>query len=173
MLTIRRSVTCAALLAFASGCVSEESPEPEPRLIPVLNERGLITYRPETEDPGPEPPPTSSTASQETSQDETEDPQGRQDEQYARNMAEWRKSQAEQAKRDREEERAQQEQDKLRQQAARQDRQSWRNYMDQEAKRREATQRELQARAQAKGQPQKGSGRQQQIPRPQVAMPRP
>src|SRR5258708_9069247 len=114
MLTIRRSVTCAALLAFASGCTTESpEPGPEPRLIPVQDERGLITYRPETFDPGPEPSPPPGTVSQQTSQEEAEDPQRQQDDRYARDMPEWRKTTAQQAKRDHEEELAQQEQDKL------------------------------------------------------------
>jgi hypothetical protein len=57
MLPTRWSVTCVASLAFASGCPGCSQTTPE--LHPVLNERGLITYRYMTTNPDnrPEAPP--------------------------------------------------------------------------------------------------------------------
>ncbi len=42
MIPPRWTIGCVALVGLASGC--SDGPAPEPRLYPILNERGLITY---------------------------------------------------------------------------------------------------------------------------------
>jgi hypothetical protein len=146
MLTTCRSATLAMVLALASGC--SESPSTEPRLIPVLDDRGLITYRYESPDPAPEPATSSGhVAVRAPMPSYADDRQRRQDEQYDRDMAEWRRGQYGQAHRA---EAAQEEAIRnLRQSYARQERQEWLNYQAQEANRRQMIESEAQSRARA------------------------
>jgi hypothetical protein len=147
MLTTRRSATLAVFLALASGC--DESPSNEPRLIPVQGERGLLTYRYESPDPGPEPATSSGYVWRPPLRSDAEDRQRRQDERYDRDMAEWRRNQYGQDLRAAS---AQEEANRnLRRELASQERQGWLNYQAQEANRRQEIERAAQERARADG----------------------
>jgi hypothetical protein len=144
MLTTCRSATLAVVLASASGC--SESPSTEPRLIPVQGERGLITYRYESPEPAPEPPTSSGyVAWRAPLPSYAEDRQRRQDEQYDRDMAAWRRGEYGQ---DHRAAAAQEEAHRnLRQSYMRQERQEWLNYQNQEANRRQVMESQAQSRA--------------------------
>jgi hypothetical protein len=84
----RWSVNGVALLGFASGC-SGSSPKTS-ELYPVLDERGVITYRYVTPAPStPGAPSPSGSPPRQTPQDDTEERQRQRNEQAYQTSQDW------------------------------------------------------------------------------------
>jgi hypothetical protein len=91
-------VTLAAVLSFMPGCT--DSPPTERRLVPFLNERGLISYQYEDEIPEPTPPPAAVVAARRA---QFFGGGGRGDDQAYREMIEYRRRQQERMDREQQE----------------------------------------------------------------------